>query len=305
MKKIKLTAEQKYNLHGYIFLIPWFIGFTVCMAFPFFLSVVLSLTKVKNNDFAAFELVFVGFENYVRAFIFDVDFVPMFLNSVADTLIKVPLIIVYSLFIAIILNSKIKFKGLFRVLFFLPVLIGSGYIMQALTGGAVHQDTIQELSDSGKEVSTFARGIVLSPVIYNYLSPSLTEIIQNLLDHVSTLLWHTGIQIIIFLGGLQSIPRYLYEAADVDGASSWEQFWKITLPMLTPVILINIVFSLVDYFTSIDNEVMNYTLASTFETGWDVNYGSALGWIYFVFIFLLIGIVFLLMRKRVQEVSSR
>jgi ABC-type sugar transport system permease subunit len=304
LKKRHLTAEQKYNLEGYKFVLPWIIGFILFFAYPFFTSLILSFGKV--TDVASFKIKFVGWQNYVKAFVVDVDFVPKFLETVRNTLIDTPVILIYSLFIAILLNKDLKGKGFFRAVFFLPVLLGTGLVMKQLLGTQLDKELLQAVTGKGETegIQTMAGAISVPKLFTTYLSPDASKIIQNIFNRLSFILWMSGIQILIFMGGLQGVPNELYESAYCDGASNWEMFWKITLPMITPSILLNVVYTLIDSFTNVDNKLMEYTLKIAFKN-MDFGFGAAMGWIFFLFIGLVVGLVFLILGRFVVYLGDR
>jgi len=300
--KRKFSLEKKMEMEGFIFVLPWIIGFIAFLAYPFAFSIVLAFSKV--TDLSKLNLKFVGFSNFTRAFTVDVKFVPALLETVRDTLINLPLIIVYSLFIAILLNRRMKGRDFFRLMFFLPVLIGTGLIMKQLMGLYLDEDLLKSIGAADTEVRKAAGAIDLPNELLVYLGPELGQFVQQALDRLSFILWRSGIQIIIFLGGLQSIPDSLYESAYCDGATAWESFWKITLPLMTPTILVNIIYTLIDWFTSVDNKIMEYITEQSFKQ-LDLAYGSAIGWIFFIFITLLIGIVFLIIGRYTVYIGER
>ncbi len=304
MKKIHLTAEQKYNLEGYKFVLPWLIGFIFFFAYPFFSSLILSFGKVI--DVANFEIKSVGWQNYIKAFVVDVDFTPKFLETVRNTLIDTPIIIIYSLFIAILLNKDLKGKGFFRIVFFLPVLLGTGLVMKQLLGTQLDKELLQAVTGRAETSDTqVMAGAISTPELFTtYLSPDVAKVVQNIFNRLSFILWMSGIQILIFMGALQGVPIELYESAHCDGASSWEMFWKITLPMITPSILLNVIYTLIDSFTNVDNKVMEYTIKVAF-TNMEFGYGAALGWIFFMFIGIVIGLVFLILGRFVVYLGDR
>ena len=296
MKKINLTIENRHNLKGYIFLVPWIIGFSLFLAYPLVHSLILSFSQI--TDFGNLTMHFVGLEHYMKAFVWDIRFIPRFMESATDAFVDTPILVIYSLFLAILLNKNIKMRGIFRAIFFLPVLLGTGMIMQQLLGLNIDEIAQRTLGMDQHMLgdTMMARSITLSHTFIAYLGPDFGDIVQNILDRVSTILWRAGIPILIFLSALQGIPISLYESARCDGGGEWEMFWSITLPMISPAILVNVVFTLVDSFTSIDNSVMTFMLDVAFGEI-QLGYGSALGWIYFIFILMSIGLAFLIMRR--------
>ncbi len=230
MRKNLLTIRRRRIRDGYIFVMPWIIGFIFFFGGPIILSIRLSLSKLVKVT--GFTMQWLGFENYMKAFVYDVTFIPMFLQVVRNMFVNTPLIVVFSLFIAMLINRDLRCRWLFRVVFFFPVLLGTGYVMQQLLGYQVDQQSME-----------VARGILLPKEMLLYFGPRISGIIQMFLDRFTIILWKSGVQILLFLAGLQGISPSLYEAAKCDSATEWEMFWKITLPMISPVILLNIVYT--------------------------------------------------------------
>lgn len=287
---MKLSYEKRKSLSGYVFLSPWLIGAIFFLVFPFVFSLILSFSEIKDNDFA--QLSFIGFANFKRAFVSDVDFLPMFYETIIDTVVNTPMIVIFSLLMAIFLNCNIKGRGFFRSVFFLPVLLGAGYVMQQLLGANVQDDTMQ-----------LARQVLIPEALQQYLGPEFTGYINTFFSSITMVMWGSGVQIIILLAGLQGISSSLYEAARVDGATEWEMFWKITLPMTAPIMLLAIVYTIVTSFTK-SSDIVDYITKLSFGT--DIPqfaYSAALGWIYFIFVLLVILLVFLFMKPAIKRVA--
>lgn len=266
-----LTMAQKHSLEALIFLTPWLIGLCLFFLWPILVSVRLSFSDVVR--FKGFVMEWVGLKNYEYIFFYDINFVPMFVQTVRDTLLNTPICVVFSLVIAILLNRKMVGRGFFRAAFFIPVLLGSGYVMKQMLG-------------MGADGTTLTTGIVVPELIAKLMGHQLTEFLQTVLDRITVVLWKSGVQIVLFLAGLQSISNSLYEAARVDGATEWEMFWKITLPIISPVILMNLVYTIVAFFTDSTNPLVGYIFDQSF-TRMEFGYSAAMGWTYFAFTFLL------------------
>ena len=290
MKK-RLSMQQRQNIEAFIFISPWLLGSIFFFFKPMLQSVKLSFSKVVRLN--GFVMEWAGLANYEKAFLWDINFIPMFLNVVRDTLVNTPITLVFSLFIAMLINRPMKFRGFFRTVFFLPVLLGSGFVMKQLLGLGV-----------GSEAMSVANGIIMPESIAMYLGPTFTNIVTIFLDRITIILWKSGVQIILFLAGLQGISISLYEAARCDGATEWEMFWKITLPMISPVILLNFIYSLIDSFTDANNPIVDYILSASFAKN-QFEYGAAMGWIYFIFIFIVCMSVFAIMKKRVFNIGEK
>jgi ABC-type sugar transport system permease subunit len=279
-----LTMEGRRNLEALMFLSPWIIGTCVFFISAIFSSVRLSFSEIVQ--LSGFVMEWRGTVNYQNIFMYDINFMPTFISVITNTLINTPLVLVFSLIIAMLINRPVPGRGFFRTCFFIPVLLGSGYIMAQLL----------QIDATG----SVGVGITLPQVLHEMLGNTLVTAIQPFLDRITLILWKSGVQIILFLAGLQGISSSLYEAAKCDGATQWEMFWKITLPMISPIILLNFVYTLVMYFTSSDNDLVKYILDTVFSKI-DLARGAAMGWVYFLFIFVLCGVVFGVVRLGSKE----
>ncbi len=289
MKPFRLGLETKKMLAGYVYIAPWLIGFLLFMLYPLIYSLWLSFHEVQG--IGDFQVQSVGWDNYKKAFVIDAYFVTLLISVIQDTLINTPLIIVFSLLIAILLNHKIKARPFFRASFFLPVLIGSGFVMQQLLYAGVGKDTM-------------VNGIGVPQEVFLYMGPTFSQLVFDLLSRLTLIFWKTGVQILLFLAGLQGISTSLYESARCDGATEWEMFWKITLPLVSPVILLNLVYTLVDSFTDINNRMMMYMKDMAF-TKIQLGYSASMGWIYFLFVFVLIVITFAFSKRFIFYAGER
>ena len=284
-----LGIDRRRSLEAYIFLIPWLIGVCLFFAYPIFVSVRLAFSDIV--EFKGLKTSWVGFENFRYIFFYDINFVPTFLKVVTDTLLNTPLCMVFSLIIAIFINRKMVGRGFFRTAFFIPVLLGTGYIMKQLLGMGV----------DGMTVTT---GILVPKLIADLLGPSITEVVQGFLDRITVVLWKSGVQIVLFLAGLQGISGSLYEAARVDGATEWEMFWKITLPMISPVIMMNVVYTIVAFFTDTTNPLVDYIYKMNF-TNQQFEYAAAMSWLYFIFALVLCLASILMMRRHIYDSGAK
>lgn len=273
-KKIRIKREYE----GYLYILPWLIGTILFFCYPVYKTIMISLGRITTYTGLVTE--WVGLENYRRIFTRDVTFLPNFVTVIKDTFINVPLILVFALFIAIIVDKDIKGKGFFRGIFILPFLLGSGYIFKTVVGIEIEEG-----------VTTVSQGIIIPAPVLTYMGARFTQIIRMFLDRISLILLKSPIQIIVFMGALQSIPISLYESAKCDGATEWEMFWKITLPMLVNQILFNTIFTLVESFTDLSNPVIDSIMGAWF-TDKNYEYTAAMGWVYLLFITLISAIIF-------------
>jgi len=295
-KKFKMDLHTRNSLKGLVFVAPFIVGIILFFVYPIYLSLRLSVganVAIRGMKIQGFTL-----EHFVRAFVVDLEFLPTFGEAVSQTLTQFPLTIVLSLIIAVLLNRDIKCRGLFRVIFFIPFLLGSGEVMKQLLNQGVDRAVLNIMD-----------GRLIPYNVLSYFGTTIMDVVQTVLGLLVTVLWGSGVQILLFLSGLQSISPALYEAAKIDGATEWEIFWKVTVPMISPMLLLNIVYTLVDSFTNMNNPLLEYIQTYGFDNA-EFQYGAALGWIYFAFIGVLVAIIFAVMQKymhtsEVEEVKKR
>lgn len=295
-KKFKLTLATRNSLKGLVFVTPYIIGICAFFVYPIFLSLKLCVAEeimIVGMKVSGFTL-----DHFKRAFIVDTEFLPQFWAAVQQTVTQFPLTIVLSLIIAILLNRDIKCRGLFRVIFFIPFLLGCGEVMQQLLNQGVDRQVLNVMD-----------GKLIPYNVLAYFGTTVMDAVQTIMGVLVTVLWGSGVQILLFLSGLQSISSSLYEAARIDGATEWEIFWKVTVPMISPMLLLNVVYTIVNSFTNMTNPLLTYINDYSFVKA-EFSYSSALGWIYFAFVGVLVALVFAIMKKymhtnEVEEVKKR
>ena len=232
MKKKKVSSYERIRARcGYMFISLWLVGFVIFFLLPFVTSVIYSFNSVKV-EIGEVKLTPVGFDNYIGLFLENEEFLPAFTSTLGSVVTQTPLIIIFSLFIAIILNQKFRGRTLARMVFFLPVVIAGGVVMDIISGSQF----LNLAMSGGREEMMFEASSVYDILMTWGFNHTLSEYIANMVNSVFQLAWNSGIQILLFLSGLQSINPSLYEVAKVEGASAWVAFWKITLPMIAPTI---------------------------------------------------------------------
>lgn len=293
----RVTLKKKKSRLAYLYLLPWIIGFLLFFAYPFFKTVYLSLCSVDKVTLAE---TFIKFDNYKYAFLEDVNFPKMLLQSVVTNLQNIPLILIFSYFVALLLKKKFKGSFLVKTIFFLTVILASDlYLrMQSDTSSLNNAQLQGALNDGGQLFQTFNIKAIEASLLSSGLPSGMITFISGVIGNVSQIMLYSGIQIFIFLAGLHAIPTSLYEAANIDGATPWENFWKITLPMTTPVIIVNLVYTAVDSFSSRFSNLMQYINDIAFKN-YNFGYSNALSVVYFLIIGVLLAGIFLFMRKRV------
>ncbi len=256
-KRRKMTLTRKRAITGYLFIMPWLVGFLWFYARSLFMTFQFSLNVLEVKPGGGYTLTFAGLDNFLYAFRAHASFKQVLTTSIADMLIDVPLITFFSLFMALLLNKKFRGRTLVRAIFFLPVILNSEAIVDAtnlarslMSGG---------ISNAAAEVAEAASGgVSIEYYIQMFgslgLPMGIIEYIVGAVSRISDIINASGVQIIIFIAALQSIPGSLYEVAKIEGATGYETFWKVTFPMVMPHIITNVVYTVVDSFT--DSEVV-------------------------------------------------
>lgn len=287
MKRLRIGLVARREMKGYLFLLPWLTGFVLFFALPLVQSVWYSWHDVKVTA-NGLKMTWVGWANYRYIFQSDTVFVEQLINFFTDSILRLAVILVFSLVIAMMLNQPIKGKGVFRTLFFLPIIVVSGPVLQRLVNeGATTVPLIESYGVNG--------------IVEALLPPMLARPLSGLFSQLILVLWYSGVPILIYMTGLQKIDRSLYEASMIDGANGWVSFWKITLPALRPMILINGVYTLVFLATTGLNEVMatiNDRMFKTGEQGGGYGIASAMAWVYAVSLGLALIVMLLITRER-------
>ena len=291
-KRRRLSYERKKSLVGYGFIGLWLIGFIVLYARPLVESLFYSFCDL-NVTVNGFEFTPVGLDNYVYAFTKDEAFLPVLTSSLKDIVYQVPLILVFSLVMALLINQKFAGRTMIRAIFFLPVIIASGVIIEIING-----DHMSQMILSGEKTSQMFQVNSLMEALQELgIGQSVINVVVSTANNIFELAWKSGIQILLFLSGLHSVSSSLYEAASIDGGSKWEQFWKITFPMLTPIFSVNMIYTITDIFTSYGNPVMQMIM-ETVRENLKFHYSATLAWVYFLIVLVLLGTVYFLMNRR-------
>lgn len=298
-KKRGSALDSKKARAGWIFVLPFVIGFLLIYLPIIFDSIRFSFNNIKLVIGGGYQLEFVGFSNYVQAITADASFVTTLASGLKQLVLDIPCIVIFSLFIAIILNQKIAGRAAFRAIFFIPVILTTGLISE-IDGSNILSSYMESSSgiDDGSGQASAAAEIVSALDIQRLFSNmmignGIVEVVGGLVNNIFSIVNRCGVQMLIFLSGLQSISPAIYESCSIDGASGWETFWKITLPMVSPMILVNTIYTIIDAFTASDNKVMKYidaVYSSSTRGNGDV-LSSAMSWMYFLIVILIIAAV--------------
>lgn len=294
-KKKVASLDAKKARGGWFFVLPFVIGFLVLYLPMLISSFEFSFSEIKVDREVGYTLTHVGLENYQEALFSDAGFVRTLTESIKQLVFDVPAIVIFSLFMAIVLNQKMIGRAVFRAIFFIPVILTTGLIDQIDQSNMAMQYMSSGGIDTG--VSSGSGDLINAMDITNLLGnmaigTELVDYVVSIVNDIYNIVNRSGVQMLIFLSGLQSISPSIYESCKMDGASGWETFWKITFPMISPMILVNAVYTVIDSFTSESNAVMRY-INNVYNTGTvrPRELSSAMSWIYFVLVLVLIGLV--------------
>ena len=294
-KKQKImTLKRKENLYGLWFLVPFYLGIIFFYFKPIAQSIIFSFNKV-TVDITGYELDFCGWDNYNVMLNEDPYFKGNLITSVTELLWKIPIIIILALLFAILLNKPFKGRTFVRAVFFLPVIFSSGVILNIIQGDLAVSSMLSGTSAIESETITNQSAGLQELLVQTGFSEDIINFISMIANNFFSLIWKSGIQMLIFLAGLQSISPALYEAADVEGGNAWIKFWKITIPMLIPIMELNVVYTIIDNYTSVSNIVMNGVLTNI--TNNRLGWGSASAWMYFDIMAVFLCIVFFAFKR--------
>lgn len=297
------NLQKRNAITGYFFILPFIIGFIVFLAKPLVQSIQMSLSKVtldpkleKSTTGYAMEFIKSWKDsNYYRAFFYEPNFKNYLVDVLKDMAIMVPAILVFSFFVALLLNQEFKGRGFVRAIFFLPVILSSGVLVGLETDNklmASMADVIAE-SGSGMNITASLEEILRTTGIGGKLLDPVFKIIEG----VSDVALSSGIQIVIFISGLQTVSPSMYEAAKIEGCTAWESFWKITFPLVSSMILVNLVYTVVDILMRSDNAVMKEIDLKFTQLHYDMS--CAMVWSYFAIVAVVLGILAFIISKKV------
>ncbi len=281
LKSIQRSTHQ--NKQAYAFLIPWLIGFTIFTVGPFFYTIYLSFHDVQLTGLG-WELTNIRMDNYVTAFFGNIDFLPALISFLTLEITYVPSIVIFSFILGMLLNRNIKFRGGFRTIFFLPVIVLSGSVMDQL------------MWNGSSTLADFSENIVFQ-MLMNY-NVFLAEAMLDLFMNFTMVLWFTGIPIILFINGLQRINKSLFEAAKIDGATTWQILWKITIPIIKPTALIVAIFTIVQIGMYNINPIIVLIRESMYNYQGGLGLSSAYALVYTLVVLVFVGLAFLLLSSK-------
>ena len=290
------SLDKRRARAGYFFVAPFVLGIILIylpiLIDSFWISFHAEI-PVFVDGVAGFALEFKGIEYYKYAFVESPDFVTKLIAGLQQLLFEVPAVIIFSLFIAVVLNQKMLGRAAFRAIFFVPVIISTG-LMESINGNfnSVMSGNMEGGIEDGSGAAGEQSGGIVDVLMVENLFKSMAiggemvGYVVNLVNNIYNIINYSGVQMLIFLAGLQSISDSIYEACRIDGATGWETFWKVTFPMISPMILVNAVYTMIDAFTRTTNPAMTFI-----ESAGAKEQIAAMGWIYFVVVILLITVI--------------
>ncbi len=298
-RKRSASLDKRKARGGWLFVLPFVIGF-ILIYLPIVIdSIRYSFHIIKPIPGGGFELIPVGWQNYNDALFVNPDYVTTLLSGLGDMFFDIPMILIFSLFMAVLLNQKMAGRAAFRAIFFIPVIISTG-ILSEIEGMNINSDSMGETGgiDDGTGQESTSSQIVSSidvQVMFEGMAvgQGLVEYVAQAINNIYDIVNRSGVQMLIFLAGLQSISPAIYESVQIDGATAWETFWKITFPMISPMILVNAVYTVIDSFTAESNVVMKFISNAYNDVNGNV-ISSAMAWMYFLIVIAILAIVALL-----------
>ena len=288
-RRRKVSLDARKARAGYVFVLPFLLGLFL-VYIPILLdSIWFSMSEVDLTEGVNYQ--FVGLKYYLEAFTDSTGFVTNLVSGIQQLIFEVPAVIIFSLFIAVVLNQKMLGRAMFRAIFFLPVIVSTG-IMETINASDVMSGMSEEgINDGsgGNGANQIISTLDVEKLFANMkVGGELVTYVVSIVNDVYNIINYSGVQMLIFLAGLQSISPSIYEACRIDGATGWETFWKVTFPMISPMILVNTVYTIIDAFTRSQNTMIKYISAQSLANSFKA---TAMSWIYFLLIILIIGAV--------------
>lgn len=295
MKKKSLRSKRGADrLFSVLFVLPFMFGACFYIVYPVILSIMYSFSDIVIET-TGYSLDFVGWQNYDYIFNTDPEFLRLLYNTVRSTFLNVPVVVVFSFFIASMLKAPFHGRSAARAILFMPLITSSGLVTKLLS-----TDVTMEMLD-GRTTAVVSSTVDYAGAFTQYLnelqiSPAITSLLTASVNGIGNILALSAIPIIIFLAGLNSVSPSIYEAAYVEGATGWETFWKISLPMISPLILVVVIYCIIDSFTSVTNQLIQ-TVHTVCFSDFDFGIGSAMMWVYLLLVLVLLVVVYAIVNR--------
>lgn len=289
MKNNLKDFSRKRRMYGRMFILPWEIGFVIFFVIPLVQSLTFVFSNVKIGEHN-FNTTWTGLENINYVLFQSEGYMDNLISALTSFTYSIPLVVALSLIVGVILNQKFKGRIVFRSIFFLPVIIATGVVMQYIQGdnvAAAMREGGAAAGGNGVDVTAILEGM--------HLTPQITDFLVGFVNQIFDLFWDCGVQIVLFISGLQSIPEQLYEVCRVEGANKWEEFWYVTFPMLSGTTMLVMIFTAIEIFTDATNPVMRQGLGLLQQT--EYSWSAAMLWVYFALVGAILGLAVLLLQK--------
>ncbi|MFC4388779.1 carbohydrate ABC transporter permease [Gracilibacillus marinus] len=288
------SYEGQKAFWGVIFVLPWLLGFVFFFFIPLLTSLRFSLSTIQASS-EGMQITFIGFKNYIEALTVNTNFNRTLVESIINMVVNIPLIVIFSLFLAVLLNQKFFGRTFARGIFFLPVILASGVILN-LESTSLVQAINEQNATSGGVMSGFGAFELERIMLMSGVNETIVAYLTGAVDRIYQIVSQSGVQILIFLAGIQTIAPQLYEAAKIEGATGYEAFWKITFPLVSPLILVNMIYTIIDSFSR--SPITELIMTTGFNNS---NFGlsSAMAWLYFLAIMIILLVSTYLVSRKV------
>ncbi len=301
-RKRGISLETRKRLWGYVFIIPFMVGFVFFFLSPLIFYVIMAFSRKHDG----MNFTFNGVENFEYVLLNEPQYLVSVFDSLKSLLLELLTIVLFSLFIAVLLNQKFRGRGFVRAMFFLPVVVSSGVVAVSGQSDVLLGSALSLLSGGSNTGNVQMSQDVSQTIIQlfgnNDITGSFVNIVSSVVASMYDVIQKSGVQILIFLSGLQTISTSMYEASRIDGATGWENFWKITLPMISPMILVNAIYTAVDLLASVDNS----TIAVIYRKSLNLEYAdsAAMGVMYLSIVLVILAVIMFILSRFVYYEDS-
>ncbi len=286
-----VSLDKKKARAGWLFILPFVLGFTL-IYFP----IIFDSIRYSFYENVGGKLNFAGWATYQKALFEDPQFIQILIGGIKQLIFDIPAIVIFSLFMAVLLNKKMFGRAAFRAIFFIPVILSTGLIATVDANNILNDSmgSAGGIDDGSGQSSGVTEIVSLADFTWLFrnmqVGTGLLDYVIGIANNIYSIINRSGVQMLIFLAGLQSVSPAIYESCSIDGASGWETFWKITFPMVSPMILVNTIYTVIDAFTAQSNTVMKYIDSVFGKAGGNV-VATAMSWVYFLIVILLVALV--------------
>lgn len=293
--KASVLADKRERM-GFVFILPWLIGALIFFVYPFLQSIWFAFCNLTFSE-SGLQSKFVGLSNFNTVFLESPAVFQKFVSSIGEMLVELLMIITLSFFLAIILNQNFVGKTFARAVFSIPLIVSTGVLLSIFKG-----NLFSESQNALQESTIFNAEGMQRLLESSGVGSGIIETVVSQVNNIVDMLWKSGVQIIVFLSGIQSIPLSFYEVCDIEGATAWQKFWRVTFPLMMPFCFLNIIYTIIDSFTYYSNPVMMQIM--TYFNNLQYSLSDALALAYFIVIAIIAGIIAKLLSKRIVYIEK-